>query len=99
MATAFLLSSYRRRYGELVLSLKNDYAKQQKKYPKTLTEMYGLVVAFDPKRATAVSGGRNKGTNFGNVTAKPGTWGGASIMAVSALQLEKLSVGAVGVTT
>ena len=30
LATAFLLSSDRRRYGELILSLKNDYAKQQK---------------------------------------------------------------------
>ena len=29
LATAFLLSSDRRRYGELILSLKNDYAKQQ----------------------------------------------------------------------
>ena len=31
LATAFLLSSDRRRYGELILSLKNDYAKQQQK--------------------------------------------------------------------
>ena len=30
LSTEFLLSSDRRRYGELVLSLKNDYAKQQR---------------------------------------------------------------------
>ena len=32
LATAFLISSDRRQYGELILSLKNEYAKQQKKY-------------------------------------------------------------------
>ena len=37
--------------------------------------MYGLRVAFEPTRATAVSGGRNKGMNFGNVAAEPGTGG------------------------
>ena len=31
LATAFLLSSDRRQYVELVLSLNNDYAKQQQK--------------------------------------------------------------------
>ena len=30
LATAFLLSSDRCCYGELILSLKNDYAKQQR---------------------------------------------------------------------
>ena len=73
LATDFLLSSDRCRYGELILSLKNDYAKQHTTYPKTLTDMYGLMVAFDPTRATAVSGGRNEGMNFGNVAAEPGT--------------------------
>ena len=34
LVTAFLLSSDRRQYGELILSLKNDYAKQQKTMPK-----------------------------------------------------------------
>ena len=34
LATAFLLSSDRRRYRELIMSLKNDYAKQQKTIPK-----------------------------------------------------------------
>ena len=37
--------------------------------------MYGLMVAFDPTRATAVSGGQNEGMDFGNVAAKPGTGG------------------------
>ena len=76
MATDFLLSSDRRWYGELILSPKNDYAKQQKNYPKTLTDMNGLMVAFEPTRATAVSGGRNEGMNFGNVATEPGTGGG-----------------------
>ena len=38
--------------------------------------MYGLMVAFDPTRATAVSRGQNEGMNFRNVTAEPGTRGG-----------------------
>ena len=73
MATTFLLSSDRRRYSELILSRKNYYAKQHKNYPKTLTDLYGLMVAFEPTRATAVSEGRNEGMNFGNVTAEPRT--------------------------
>ena len=32
--------------------------------------MYGLMVTFDPTRATSVSGRRNEGLNFGNVVAK-----------------------------
>ena len=69
LATAFLLSSERHRYGELTLSLKNDYAKQQRNYPKKLTDMYGLMVAFETTRATPVARGRNEGLNFGNVVA------------------------------
>ena len=76
LATALLLSLDRRRYGKLVLSLKNDYAKQQKNYPKTLTDMYGLMVEFEPTRPTAVSGWRNEGMNFDNVAVDPGTGGG-----------------------
>ena len=75
LAIVFLLSSNRRRYGELILSLKNDYAKQQRNYPKTLTDMYRLMVAFDPTRETLVSGGRNEGLNFRNVVTKPETAG------------------------
>ena len=75
MATTFLLRSYRRPYGELILSLNNEYSKQQKNYPKTLTDMYRLMVAFEPTRATLVSGGRNKGLNFGNVDVESETTG------------------------
>ena len=46
LVTAFLVSLDRRQYGELILLLKNEYAKQQKKYLKTLTDMYGLMVVF-----------------------------------------------------
>ena len=60
LATAFLLSSDRRRYGELILSLKNDYAKQKRNYPITLSDMYRLTVAFNPMRATTVAGGATK---------------------------------------
>ena len=56
LATAFLLSSDRRRYVELILLLNNDYTKQQRKYLRTLTDIYRLVVAFDPTRATPVDG-------------------------------------------
>ena len=60
LATVFLLSFDRCRYWEIILSLKNDYAKQQRIYPKTLTYMYGVMVVFDPTRATPVSGGTTK---------------------------------------
>ena len=67
------MSSNRLRYRDLILSIKNDYAKQQKNYPKTLTEIYKLMVALYPTRPTAVSRGRNEGMNFGNVAVEPGT--------------------------
>ena len=69
LATAFLLSSDRRQYVELVLSLKNDYVKQQRNYPRTITGMYRPMVVFDPTRATPVAGTRNVGLHFGNVVA------------------------------
>ena len=75
LATAFLLSSDRRRYGELILSLKNDYANKQINFPKTLTDMFGLMVAFNTTRVTPVSGGRNEGLNFRNVAVKSKTTG------------------------
>ena len=64
LTTVFLLSTERRQYGELILSLKNDYAKHQRKYLWTLPDMYGIMGAFEPKRVTAVAGGRNEGLNF-----------------------------------
>ena len=75
LATAFPLSSDRRWYGELILSLKNDYVKQQKNYPKNLADMYVLMVAFEPTRSTPVSRGRNEGMNVGNVAVEPRTGG------------------------
>ena len=75
MATASLLSSDRCRYGEIILSLKNDYTKQKKNYPKTFTDMYVLRVAFNTTRATLVSGGSNKGLNLGNVAVESETTG------------------------
>ena len=69
LATVFLLSSDRRRYEELILWFKNDYAKQQRNYQRTLTDMHRLMVAFDPTRETPVDRGRNEGLNFGNVVA------------------------------
>ena len=67
LATAFLLRSERLRDRELILALKNEYTKQQCNYPKTLTGMYGIMVAFEPTRSAAVTRGHNKGLNFGNV--------------------------------
>ena len=69
LAAAFLLISDRRRYRELILSLKNYYTKQQRNYLRTITDMYGIIVEFEPTRATAVAGGRKKGLNFGNMFA------------------------------
>ena len=48
--TAFLLSLYRLRHGEMILSQKNDDAKKQRNYPKTLLYMYGLMLAFNITR-------------------------------------------------
>ena len=75
LTTAFLISSDRHRYSEMILLLKNYYAKQQKNYPKTLTDMHGLMVAFKSTRPTPVSGGRNEGMNFRNVAVESGTGG------------------------
>ena len=58
LETTFLLRSDRHWYNDMIMLIKNDYAKQHKKYPKTLTDMYRLMVAFDPTRPTPVSGGR-----------------------------------------
>ena len=49
--------------------LKNNYTKLQRNYPRTPTNMYGLMVAFEAMRVTPVTGGRNEGLNFGNVVA------------------------------
>ena len=70
MATAFLLSSDRRWYGELILSLNNEYTKQQKNYHKTLTDMYMLMVEFEPTRPSLVSRGWNEGMIFWNVAVE-----------------------------
>ena len=70
-----MISSDRRRYCELILLLKNDYAKHQNNYPKTLTDMYGLMVGFELTRPTPVSGGRNEGMNFGSLAVESGTGG------------------------
>ena len=37
--------------------------------------MYGLMVAFDPTRATPVSRERNKDMNFGNLAVESGNTG------------------------
>ena len=37
--------------------------------------MYGLMVAFEPTRATPVSGGCNEGMHFGNVAVESITAG------------------------
>ena len=75
LATAFLFCLDRRRYRELIFLLKNDYAKQQRNYPKMLTDMYELMVGFEPTRATPVARGINEGLNFRNVVAdSEGTW-------------------------
>ena len=65
----FLLSLDRHRYGELIISLKNDYARKQSNCPRTLTNMYGLMLVFNPTRKTPVSRGRNEDPYFGNLVA------------------------------
>ena len=75
LATAFSIRSNMRLYKELILSLKNEYTKHQKNYPKYLTDMNGLMVMFELTRLILMSRGRNEGMNFGNVTVKPRTGG------------------------
>ena len=70
LTVAFPLSSDQSRYGELISSLKKNYAMKQKNYPKTATEIYALMVAFEPTRVVPVSGVFNEGINFGNVTTE-----------------------------
>ena len=64
LATAFLLFPDRRQNGELILTLKNDYTKQQRNYSKTLTYIYGLMVNFYPTSVAVVTGVNNEGLNF-----------------------------------
>ena len=80
LALPVLISSDCRRYGDLVVALKNDYAKQQKNYPKTVKEMYGIMVVFEPTRVAPVAGGFYDVVNSGNVTTKieEGEYGGAN---------------------
>ena len=75
METVFFLSLDRRRHGELIISLMKDYYKQQRKYPINITTMYGLMVEFEPTKATPVAGGRNEVPNFRNVVANSETIG------------------------
>ena len=63
--------------------LKDYYAKQQMNYTRNLTDMYGLIVVFDPTRATPVFGGRNEGLNLGTCPPTPKAQG-TGIMAVTA---------------
>ena len=84
MATAVFLRSDRRRYSKLILSLNNYYKNHQKKYPKTLTDIYGLMVTVESTRPKSVSRGRNKDMHFGNVAVKPRTGVGVGIIVAAA---------------
>ena len=67
LTVALLLRLDQCRCGNLILDLKNNYAKQQKNNPKMLTDMYGLMVVFDSARVAPVTVGHNEGLNFSNV--------------------------------
>ena len=67
LATVFLLSLDMRRYGELIMALKNNYVKQQGTYPKTLSDMYGMMVTFGPTSSAVVTRGHNERLIFRNV--------------------------------
>ena len=60
----FLLSLDRRRYGDLILSLKNDCAKQQMNYLRKLIYSYRLMGAFEPTRETSMAGGAQRRPEF-----------------------------------
>ena len=63
LAVAFLISLYWRRYRELIIARQNDHTTK-KNYPKTMTEIYALMVALKPTRVAPVARGFNDGINF-----------------------------------
>ena len=67
LTVALLLRLDQCRCGNLILDLKNNYAKQQKTHPKMLTDMYSLMVVFNPAMVVPVTVGHNEGLNFSNV--------------------------------
>ena len=82
LATVFLLSSEMRRYGELIMALKKNYAKQQGNYPKTLVDMYGMMVEFDPKSSAVVTRGHNERLIFRNVATNSEAAGTGDVVSV-----------------
>ena len=99
LTVTFLLRSDQSRYGELILDLKNDYTKQQNNYPKTLTDMYGLVVASEPTRVAPVIRGNNCGLNFSNVATNTEDGGYRDVARWGSGANRKNSVGTAGKIT
>ena len=60
LATAFLLRSDRRQYGELIPSLKKDNAKQQKNTPKISLTCTGWWWRSSPRGQHRCMGGATK---------------------------------------
>ena len=79
LAVAFLIILDRRQYRKFILDLKNDFANQQKNYPKILTDMYDLMVAFEPTGVMPVARGHNEGINFVRTATKNEDKGGGDV--------------------
>ena len=69
LATAFILSSDRTRYGKLIENLENDYLQSRDHYPTTLTAAYNLLTNWkqDPKNQIRGISGSNDGVSFANM--------------------------------
>jgi hypothetical protein len=72
LAYAFLAGACRHWYGKLIKDLENDYTMAIDKYPKTLTEVYNLLVYWkqDPRNLMRVLGTSIDGVAFANVGDK-----------------------------
>jgi hypothetical protein len=67
LATAFLLSANRGRYGRLIEDLERDYLQGQDRYPKTITAAFGLLTNWKQNTTESIEG-PNDGVSFHNNT-------------------------------
>ena len=78
LACAFLLGSDKKRFGELIEDLENDFVQKNDKFPKTLVDAHNLLVHWkqDPKNLMRMLGTNDEGlglafTNVGDGARAP----------------------------
>ena len=72
LATSFILSADRSRYGRLIEGLENDYLQGQNNYPANLTSAYNLLTNWkqDPRNLMRSIGPINDGVSFTTTDGK-----------------------------